>query len=321
MLTKLEPIRLALQAIILMASLVLGTTLAVAQPDSTKDALPGYSARGADTCLACHDGEPKVMSIFETAHGSFTDPRSPMANLQCEACHGPGGAHTARVRRGETQHPMPAFAQDSSMPRSASSQVCLGCHNAIGSLHTDWSGGAHQRNNVACVDCHQVHPTQDPVLDNAHQAQICYQCHTNVRTQTARPFAHPVQSGLMTCSDCHQPHGSMTESSLLRPTLNETCYSCHAEKRGPLLWEHPPVAENCTHCHVSHGSIHSGMLSRWAPLLCQSCHSRAGHPSIAQTGQGLPGQIPSPILLAGSCLNCHAQVHGSNHPSGANLSR
>jgi len=318
---KLNQARRVLHSIILLAGLLPGAGAAVGQSYSESDELPGYSARGADTCLACHDGEPKVVSIFQTAHGSFTDPRSPMANLQCESCHGPGGAHTARVRRGETQHPVLAFGKDSPMSRPASNQVCLGCHDAIGSLHFDWAGGTHERHGIACVDCHQVHPPQDRVLEKSQQAQVCFQCHTDIRAQTARPFAHPIRTGLMTCSDCHQPHGSMSEASLVRPTLNETCYGCHAEKRGPLLWEHPPVSENCTNCHVAHGSIHSGMLSRRAPLLCQSCHSRAGHPSIAQTGQGLPGQIPSAMLLAGSCLNCHAQVHGSNHPSGANLGR
>jgi DmsE family decaheme c-type cytochrome len=285
------------------------------------DELPGYSARGADTCLSCHDEDPQVMAIFQTAHGSYHDPRSPMANLQCEACHGPGGAHTARVRRGATRPSMPAFAKGSPMPRLQTSEVCLGCHSAIGRTHAEWAGSTHQRNGVVCVDCHRVHAVHDPVRATVDQAEVCYPCHAEVRVQAARPFAHPVREGLMSCSQCHQPHGAMTDAMLLRPTLNETCYGCHAEKRGPVLWEHAPVTESCAHCHVPHGSLHPGMLTRRAPLLCQSCHSRAGHPSIAQTGTGLPSGVPSAMLLVGSCLNCHAQVHGSNHPSGANLSR
>jgi hypothetical protein len=27
------------------------------------------------------------------------------------------------------------------------------------------------------------------------------------------------------------------------------------------------------------------------------------------------------LLLGGSCLNCHSQIHGSNHPSGAGFAR
>ncbi len=113
----------------------------------------------------------------------------------------------------------------------------------------------------------------------------------------------------------------MAAKLLLKPTLNETCYTCHAEKRGPFLWEHAPVAENCTNCHTPHGSIHPTLLVKRAPLLCQQCHSQSGHPSVARTGAGLPGGSPSGFLLAGACINCHSQVHGSNDPSGVKLMR
>jgi len=48
-----------------------------------------------------------------------------------------------------------------------------------------------------------------------------------------------------------------------------------------------------------------------------------GHPSVARTPAGLPGGGGggSAFLLAGSCLNCHSQIHGSNHPSGVKLMR
>ena len=32
---------------------------------------------------------------------------------------------------------------------------------------------------------------------------------------------------------------------LKEASVNDNCYKCHAEKRGPFLWEHPPVRENC----------------------------------------------------------------------------
>jgi DmsE family decaheme c-type cytochrome len=127
----------------------------------------------------------------------------------------------------------------------------------------------------------------------------------------------------MACSDCHNAHGSATAAMLNKPTVNQTCYSCHAEKRGPMLWEHAPVAEDCTLCHSAHGAVRAALLNKSPPLLCQQCHTVAGHPSVARTGAALPGgsaggQI---FLLAGSCTNCHSQVHGSNHPSGAKLMR
>ena len=114
---------------------------------------------------------------------------------------------------------------------------------------------------------------------------------------------------------------SPDELQLARQTLNDTCFACHAEKRGPYLWEHAPVAEDCGNCHDPHGSNHPGMLSLRGPMLCQGCHSQAGHPSVAADSSGLPEGTPSGYLLGQNCMNCHNAVHGSNHPSGSRLMR
>jgi DmsE family decaheme c-type cytochrome len=152
---------------------------------------------------------------------------------------------------------------------------------------------------------------------------VCYRCHKKVRSDFLKPSIHPVRFAKMDCSDCHQAHGTDTGSpaNLIQPTINQTCYMCHAEKRGPVLWEHAPVTEDCGICHFSHGSVHPALLKRRPPLLCQQCHSQFGHPSVPRSAGGLPGGTPSVYLLSGSCVNCHSQIHGSNHPSGATLMR
>ena len=197
--------------------------------------------------------------------------------------------------------------------------MCTNCHR--GKSHVGWEGSAHQGSDVACVSCHKLHVARDPVLETRTQAEVCYACHLRQRSDFAKPSAHPVRFGQIGCSDCHRSHGAVGNQLLVKPTLNQTCYTCHAEKRGPLLWEHAPVAEDCSLCHTPHGSIHPAMLSKRAPLLCQQCHSQFGHPSLPPSGTNLPGANPSARLLGRSCVNCHVQVHGSNHPSGVKLMR
>jgi hypothetical protein len=63
------------------------------------------------------------------------------------------------------------------------------------------------------------------------------------------------------------------------------------------------------------------MLTQRSPFLCQQCHQAQGHPSVPGLPSGLPDGSPSVTLLASGCANCHSQVHGSNHPSGARLTR
>jgi DmsE family decaheme c-type cytochrome len=280
-----------------------------------------YTRKGADTCLKCHDEDYKypILPIFFSKHGNRNDPRSPMGQLQCESCHGPGRAHATEPKVGQKRAPIIAFGNDSRVSKKQQNDQCLQCHND--DKRMTWLGSSHQGQDMLCVNCHTLHVRHDPVLSQQDQAKTCYRCHKKQRAEFARPSSHPVRYEQMKCSQCHNPHGSFTDSMLKTNTKNDTCYRCHAEKRGPFLWTHAPVAEDCGLCHEHHGSSYTPLLKKRAPLLCQQCHTMAGHPSVPRDGSGLAGQNPSPFLLAKSCLNCHFQVHGSNHPSGAKLMR
>jgi DmsE family decaheme c-type cytochrome len=118
----------------------------------------------------------------------------------------------------------------------------------------------------------------------------------------------------MACSDCHNAHGSTGPALMKRDTVTDTCYTCHAEKRGPVLFEHPPVRENCLNCHVPHGSLHPNLLVANPPHLCQSCHVGFLHPSTP-----LPDK--SRFVFNKSCVNCHPTIHGTNDPSGDKFMR
>jgi DmsE family decaheme c-type cytochrome len=299
---------------------------AASAPPKPKTPVPPrtqYSAEGADTCLGCHDDVTpgyNGAAIFKTKHAARTDKRAPFGpgGLQCEACHGPGAQH-ARNKKGTSINSLKADSGQTAQERSA---PCLTCHQS--GARIGWHASVHERNNVACSDCHKPHQEHgDPVLARSTEPDVCFTCHKQKRGDFQKPSTHPVRFGLMGCSDCHSPHGSTTVAMLKKPTLNQTCYTCHAEKRGPLLWEHQPVTEDCSLCHTAHGSVRSALLTKSPPLLCQQCHAPAGHPSFALTSQSLPGGPAggSIFLVAGGCINCHSQVHGSNHPAGAKLMR
>jgi DmsE family decaheme c-type cytochrome len=302
--------------------LIIGPALAVAKvPAGAPNADAPYSPKGADNCLTCHD-EPAVTDLFHTAHGRPNDARTPFGagQLQCEACHGPAGNHIKKAKKDEKRQPVIRFGRDSETPAAAQNSMCLGCHQQ--NTGSEWHIGPHAANDVPCAACHTLHKARDPVRARATQPDVCYTCHTAEKGQFLKPYAHPVRQGKLACSDCHAPHGTTAEKQLVRATINETCYECHAEKRGPLLWEHEPVTEDCSLCHSPHGSTNPGMVKLRGPLLCQSCHSQAGHPSFAYGPQGLPGgSSPATALALGNCTNCHTQVHGSNHPSGSTLTR
>ena len=250
-----------------------GATAAPAQPSAQPAAAPlaaGYA--GSDTCVMCHtQGE----TLKGTAHGQASNPRSPAAGLGCESCHGPGQAHVDDDAKGHIKK----FAQ---LKADESSQTCLTCHNR--GEHAGWEGGAHAARNVSCTTCHSVHSYKSFAhqLKKETEVATCATCHKAQVIKTERAVTHmPVREGKMSCSSCHNPHGSISNVKALRTgnSVAESCISCHAEMRGPVLWEHAPVRENCATCHDPHGSSNDRMLTVRMPMLCQRCHVATRHPA------------------------------------------
>lgn len=306
-------------------SALLGWLLALAGSAwAYPDPLPEGEAldRGAEGCLICHGPASPVPGhqVLDSAHGVRGDARTPFADGQqaCEACHGPSADHVRGGGAG-AQRPAPAIRFVDDEPAGLKDRPCLDCHTADAGHH--WEGSAHQFEEVACTDCHRLHERDDPVLSRSTEAEVCSDCHRRTRSEFLRPSTHPLREGSMVCSDCHAPHGSMTPGELLGSTLNESCHDCHAAYRGPFLWEHAPVTEDCSTCHAPHGSSHRDLLVRRGPWMCQECHLARFHPSTAESGLGVPPQGASRQVLGRDCMNCHTQIHGSNHPSGAGLIR
>lgn len=266
---------------------------------------------GPETCLTCHEDK----ALTGTAHGRRADPRTPMAKEGCESCHGPGQAHVDAGGDRTKIVRLTALA-----PREASER-CLACHNR--SQHALFESSAHNSRNVSCVTCHSVHApkSERAQLKTVTQVETCAQCHRQQAMKIRRTAHMPLREGKLECSSCHNPHGS-DNVKLLRvgTSVNESCTSCHAEKRGPFLWEHAPVRENCTTCHDPHGSSNDRMLVAKAPMLCQRCHAHTRHPSTIYDLTNVT-VAKSNRIFGRSCVNCHSNVHGSNHPSGKTFLR
>jgi DmsE family decaheme c-type cytochrome len=299
--------------------LLLAVLLLPALPNSAA-AEDEYAAKGADTCLMCHRSDKRgvVTPIFKTKHGSLVDPEAPFSNLQCASCHGPSNAHVKAKKKSEVG-PKVSFGENDTASVGEQNGMCLNCHQKHDNL--GWLGSAHEDANVACVSCHDIHAEQDPVSDPLNQQEVCFDCHQRQRADVLKANGHPLRFGNMTCSDCHNVHDGFSDFLLVEDNVNDTCYRCHAEKRGPFLWEHAPVTEDCSLCHEPHGSNHPASLTRRPPLLCQQCHSAAGHPGMDYTSEDIDTTPANRFLLTRSCMNCHSQVHGSNHPSGSSKMR
>ena len=274
-------------------------------------ATPPQGYAGTEACITCHEGYEA--SIKATKHGQARDPRTPMAALGCETCHGPGEAH---MNDPENVKPR----QFNKLSARAVTDTCATCHNR--GPHALWKGSQHEARNVSCVTCHSVHKPKsaNAQLKAVNQQQQCMTCHRDKVAKLDRSGHMPVREGKMECTSCHNPHGS-TNVRLLKvgTSINETCASCHTEKRGPFLFEPAGISgDSCATCHDPHGSNNDRMLVAKLPFLCQRCHSHTRHPSTIYDGKVLS---TSNRLYSRSCVTCHSAIHGSNHPAGATFLR
>jgi DmsE family decaheme c-type cytochrome len=261
---------------------------------------------GQDTCLTCHADH----DIQGTPHGWAANPRSPAAARGCETCHGAGKAHVdAGGDVARIQNPKKLA------PREAS-EICTNCH--IRGTHALWMGSQHDQRNVGCVTCHSVHnPKGEKQIKAATQLELCGTCHKNMTNKQYRFNHMPVREGTLVCSSCHNPHGSANVKLLkVGTTVDEACTSCHAEKRGPYLWEHAPVINACVTCHEPHGSNNERLLVAKVPFLCQRCHVTSRHPPTVYDGFVLKNSASANRMTGPGCVVCHVQIHGSNAPSG-----
>jgi len=269
------------------------------------------SFAGVETCKACHEDQNN--SYKASVHSRKALKGTPAVLNACESCHGPGAEHASKG--GGRGVAITGFSKKADAGSKAA--ACLACHEETKEL-AFWKMGRHKSEGLSCDACHSVHEGTGKGLKKS-QPDLCYDCHKDIRMQAGKQSHHPIREGKVVCSDCHNPHGGFGSKMIKADSVNELCYKCHAEKRGPYRFEHPPVEENCLNCHEAHGSNHNRLLVRKAPQLCQSCHETDAFLSHANVPynkrDGYKNGAPNAFLLGRACMNCHTNIHGSNGPS------
>jgi predicted CXXCH cytochrome family protein len=289
-----------------------------------KVAVPGKSYISG--CEVCHGPGQAHAKAMEDAEGDEAQTRKGLEDHPIFSFN-----VNQKISAALKQYPIFHFRSDA----KENAARCLMCHTS--SQHQElFASSAHAAHGLSCNDCHSAHlvdavkdqskgelsypqayffqvpqlPDEVRWLHNSllkeSEPKLCFSCHGTVQAEFALPVHHRVPENLMKCTDCHNPHGSMNVASLNKPNF-EACANCHAEKRGPFVYEHPAAKiEGCTSCHNPHGSTNRMLLvRREGRQLCLQCH----------TGFHMQAGVPHSRLgfqTSGECTRCHTAVHGSN---------
>ncbi|MHC4908966.1 MAG: cytochrome c3 family protein [Planctomycetota bacterium] len=233
------------------------------------------------------------------------DPEASCVNAGCHASLATSRFVHGVIRGG--QNCMTCHAEDQGghvfPQRRAGIEGCTFCHDSV----TGHRIHQHQATNLDCLACHDPHASEHgSLLRAASTATLCGTCHPPDATAVSHP---PYTSG--ECTACHDPHESDFAGLLRGGEGAEHCYLCHEHVHDVIATAsvvHPPAAEDCSACHLAHGSAHAHVLAEPIDENCFSCHQDIEQSIAAVTSPH------GALSLDAKCANCH-DPHASNQPN------
>ena len=293
---------------------------------STNTALPPSVLQG---CMVCHN-------VGFGQQGGFVDTNTTpgLANVQCEACHGPAGAHVNIS--GRKYHPLNTVA----------AEVCGGCHDGTHHpTYSEWTNSAHaavisdlatassgftnatggESRQMSCGPCHSG-ATRITML-NSYTDMLAGQTNYLVL-----PSGTDAAHFGMTCVVCHDPHATNSNPFQLRNPIassNDYVFTSIAAGVTNIYTNSYPVQGVITNEVITNISwLNTGFASQYSVSvqICAQCHnsrgakwtdtSRPPHHSpqfnmllgnVGQTDDGAVANRPSThgVHFTNQCVSCH----------------
>jgi len=184
------------------------------------------SGHATAACFQCHTTSSHSFGGVDTSgfFSATTTTQKYFQDVQCEACHGPGGSHVTTPDQVSTQ-PIPYFTSYD----STKGVGCGTCHSGPphNPFYEDWSRGAHGileapaiSNGGTCLQCHEGRTVEQRFGG------------PDVFVEANAAAAMPIG-----CATCHDPHGTsntheLRESITVRDSTN-LCIRCHERNATP----------------------------------------------------------------------------------------
>ena len=165
-------------------------------------------------CFGCH-------STASTTSNQF-DPSHLIPGVSCEACHGPGAQHVAKMSMGVESRKLKSIFNPADLKPVESVEFCGACHRTAWDVALAGSKGIFNvrfqpyrletsrcwgqgDNRLTCIVCHDPH--EPLVRDLASYEKRCLACHATTPASKPTPD-HPgaiCRVSNKDCISCHMP--------------------------------------------------------------------------------------------------------------------
>ena len=309
--------------------------------------LTNNSYRGAEDCWNCHSDKYQAWSGTAHAHaldgvltlppaaqqsclpchslgyglpGGFVDTNTTplMANVQCENCHGPAGAH--KLLSNKTYHPV----------NSVAAEVCGGCHGDSHSpTYWEWTNSPHaqvvpdvasgfvpdpngQGRQMSCGPCHSG-ATRSAMLQNYADTQAGY---LTLSDALVLPSGNDAATFAQTCVVCHDPHATNSSApyQLRNPIASTNFFTFYTGSATNSFGQYVNTTFNtqyvasvqvCAQCHNTRGA-------RWTDTSRPPHGSSQYNMLLGDVGEFPSGVAPyqpstHALHFTNQCVDCHMQ--------------
>jgi tetratricopeptide (TPR) repeat protein len=262
---------------------------------------PGYDRKGQEDfrraipgeCMLCHNGLPLKGSYPERgASGLSVFPQEIPEGIDCQRCHGPGGAHVraALAPNTPTEKIRQAIVNPARLDRDRQLEVCMQCH-----LETSSSLMPNEirRYNRSIDSYRPGEPIGEYKLffDRASvpgQKDGFEIAHAGYRLRMSACF----RSSQMTCLTCHDPHQDYRTSTSTAHYV-AVCQGCH---QAVVHKASLPTGTDCLSCHMpkrrTDDVVHVVMTDHYIQRVKPDRDLQAPMAEVANEPQGREGVVP-----------------------------
>lgn len=207
------------------------------------------------TCITCH----KKVVEKNFIHGPV--------DSDCTFCHESNGEkHPQANVKGFT------IAQEGS-------DLCYNCHTEEHEANTTNKYVHLALTGGSCLDCHEVHSSDNPKFISTKLPDLCTTCHYEIgEAISGLAVVHSPMTDTASCINCHSPHSS-PERKLLLNNEKALCLSCHnktvdvGDRKianidkiiNSAKTQHAPLEDGCVICHNPHASANANLLTMSYP--------------------------------------------------------